>query len=287
MKPIEIPTDLPRKELFAFLLKNKAALIQQKKTIAKESAGFAFVGTGGSGGLFTTKGVALKMDGMPMVPPDAVLNVKAIINTSNFMDRCNDCHIPGLWSKSLSENKMLMHLQEHEMEFEKIIADGVDLKAYTKNYTWKELGFDYKGKTEALVFDSVVREARNPYMYDQYLKGYVRNHSVCMMYVKMVLCVNEPDDVSYGAEFEAWQKYFPEVANKDDAESAGYFWAILEAKAIEGSAVPIGANMITPTISVTTKGEPPKGTPNVYALNIGVPVKGFKIGEYQLKNLLQ
>jgi hypothetical protein len=274
MKLIEIPTDVSKKELFAFLLKNKTALIQQKKFTPKESNGFCY-----GGQIFSSKGFALKAAEDITLPQDGVLLVKAIINTTNYMDSRADVHMPGLWAKSLSDNKNIMHLQEHDLEFEKIIADGVDLKAYTKSFAWRDLGFDLKGKTEALVFDSMVREERNAFMYNQYAKGYVKNHSVYMQYVKMILCVNEPDDLSYGAEYEAWQKYLPEVVNKDDAKERGYFWAITEAKIIEGSAVPIGANSLTPTLSVTAKLEPPVGTPKRYKFNLSVPEKkGYKVG---------
>jgi len=184
-----------------------------------------------------------------------------------------------------------MHLQEHDMEFDKIISDGKDLNAFTKNYTWKALGFDYEGSTEALVFDSTVRKERNRFMFDQYAKGYVRNHSVWMQYIKMVLCINEPEDTYYGAEYEAWKKYLPEVVNKDYSEERGFFWAIKEAKIIEGSAVPRGSNIVTPTLSTTLKEQPDdnttdptesgKTTPNIYKLNLNVP-DGFKVGSFNL-----
>ena len=183
-----------------------------------------------------------------------------------------------------------MHLQEHDMVFDKIIADGADLKAYTKNYTWKDLGYSYKGKTEALIFDSTVREERNDFMYDQYAKGYVKNHSVYMMYVKMVMCINEPEDLSFGAEYEAWQKYFSEIANKEIADEKGYFWSILEAKVIEGSAVPIGANTITPTLSVTQGkdgNEPLKSTPKFNVPNIALPAKGFGFGGLKFQQMVK
>lgn len=155
------------------------------------------------------------------------------------------------------------------MAFDKIIADGDDLKVSAVTMTWKSLGYAYPGSTQALVFDSNVKQSRNAYMFDQYAKGYVKNHSVCMQYVKMVLCINEPDDLDYGAEFEAWEKYYSEIANKEYADEMGYFWAILEAKIIEGSAVPRGANSATPTLSVTegkSKTEPVESIPkNIYA----------------------
>ncbi len=191
--------------------------------------------------------------------PD-MYKVRVVINTTNIMDNHCDVHYPGLWGKSLKENSMIMHLQEHMRSFKCIIADGDDLKAYTKNYTWKELGYDFEGKTEALVFDSTIKragkKARCEFMYEQYLSGYVKNHSVGMMYVKMILCINEPDDEYYGAEFEAWEKYYPDVVNKDFADEKGFFWIHKEAKAIEGSAVPLGSNYATPTLDNNLKSEP-------------------------------
>lgn len=62
------------------------------------------------------------------------------------------------------------------------------------------------------------------------------------------MCVN---DENYGAEYEAWQKYYPDIANKDFADEYGYCWVIKEAKLIEGSAVVIGSNYATPTIQVS------------------------------------
>jgi len=284
MKQIEIPHNAARKELFAFLKQNKDALILQKKAMPKEGVGFCYDAKLTTP---TAKTAARKDFASILAPEQGVLAVTAVINTSNWLDTARDCHMPGLWAKSLNDNKMMMHCQEHSMTFDKIIADGKDLKAYTKNFTWKELGFDYAGKTEALTFDSMVRKARNPFMYDQYEKGYVKNHSVYMSYVKMVLCINEPDDIDYGAEFEAYEKYIQEVVNKEAAEELGYFWAILEAKAIEGSAVPMGANVVTPTISVVPKAEPPQSTPKFRLPDIELPERGYKVGNVQFKKMLQ
>lgn len=192
-------------------------------------------------------------------PPDQ-LKVRVVINTTNFLDSHMDVHYPGLWGKSLKDNKFIMHLQEHKQGFKFVISDNDDLKAYAKTFTWKELGYDFEGKTEALIFDSVVKKpgkkARCEEMYEAYSEGYVRNHSVKMQYVKMVLCVNEPDDEYFGAEFEAWEKYYPEIVNKERADERGYFWLIKEAKVIEGSAVPIGSNSATPTLENNLKHEP-------------------------------
>lgn len=247
MAKLEIPQFETRKELFDFLVEKKEILMNQKKSSIKYADGFS-----GNVVLMKPKNSTNKS-----TPNDEVrdeIKVKAVINTTNLLDSHGDVHIKGIWNKSVKENNRILHVQEHKSnEFDKIIASGEDLKASVKTYEWKELGYDVEGKTEALVFDSVVKEKRNPFMFNQYSKGYVNNHSVGMRYIKMALCVN---DENYGAEKEAWDKYIEEVANKEDAERLGYFWAVTEAKAVEGSAVPLGSNPITPTIN--TKTEPQK-----------------------------
>ena len=230
------------KEIIAFIVKNKSELIAQKKSVVKHSDGFSFLG---NANVIYNKKEAHKAN-EPIENPANDLKVLAVINTTNWMDGHEDVHIPGLWTKTLQENKSNMHVQEHKSnEFSKIISSGTDLNASAINTTWKELGYDIEGTTQALMFDSTVRKSRNKYMHEQYSKGYVTNHSVGMRYVKLVMCVNDSD---YGAEFEAWEKYIDQVTNKETAEENGYFWAVTEAKLIEGSAVPSGSNPMTPTL---------------------------------------
>jgi len=66
----------------------------------------------------------------------------------------------------------------------------------------------------------------------------------------------------YWAEEKAnWDKYYPMVMNKEMADEYGCFWAVTEAKFIEGSAVVLGSNSATPTISVQQeKTEPSEDT---------------------------
>ena len=232
-----------KKELFEHLVNNKETLIAQKKANLKCADGVQ---------------VATIPTDLVIKEPEydgSTIQVRAVINTTNLMDSHNDVHFPGLWTKSLSENRMIMHLQEHDMKFDKIIADGQDLNAYVQTFEWKDLGYNYPGSTQALVFDSVIKADRNQFMMNQYRKGNVKNHSVGMQYVKLLLAVN---DEQYGAEYDAWEKYYPMIANKATADEVGYFWAVLEAKVIEGSAVPLGSNFATPTLDIK---EPPNGTP--------------------------
>lgn len=142
------------------------------------------------------------------------------------------------------------------MQFDKIISDGNDLEAFVKNMNWEELGFQYSGTTQALIFDSTLKKDRNNFMFNQYAKGFVKNHSVGMQYVQIELAVN---DEQYEDEYKVWRTYFDKIANKEWAEYKGYFFAVREAKLIEGSAVPIGSNTATPTLE-NGKGQPPEGT---------------------------
>lgn len=180
-----------------------------------------------------------------------LLKVKVVINTTNIIDSHMDCHIKGIWKKSLSELKQVFLLQEHEMEFDKIIADSTldKLSVNTESRTFKSLGLDLEGSTEALVFDAEIKRDVNPYMFDLYKKGRINQHSVGMKYQKIFLCVKNEDPM-YSSEKANWDKYYPQVANKDVADARGYFWAVTEAQIVEGSAVVKGSNYATPTLSI-------------------------------------
>ena len=241
---ILIPEDLNFKQRLQWLKKNEYLHIAQKKAILKTADAISMTQSIG-----TNKNVSIDVSERDSI------EIVAAINTTKLLDSHGDVHIDGLWKKSLSENKNPLHLKQHRMDFDEIIADGEDLKAFTKVMSWKELGFDFEGNTEVLLHELTARKDRHENMFNQYANGRVKNHSVGMQYVKLTLCLNDEDE---GANFDAWEKYYPLVVNKDEADKQGYFWAITEAKYIEGSAVPKGSNWGTPTISI--KNEPHNST---------------------------
>jgi hypothetical protein len=230
-----------KEELFKALRENKNTLIAQKKMITKQAdAVIHYVQ------VENEKGETIKAT----YSDTSVINqlkAELVINTTNLMDSHSDVHIKGIWNKSAKEQKNLLLLQEHKMTFDHIISDNVS--ATVKEVKWSDLGYSYKGTTEALTFDVLIDKQRNPFMFDQYAKGYVKEHSVGMRYVKMELAINSDSkwDVE---EKEIWDNYIDQVANKEQAEEQGYFWAVLEAKIVEGSAVVKGSNFATPTINV-------------------------------------
>lgn len=229
-------------ENFKYLKDNKALLIAQKKSVMKKADAFSYIYEA------TTKtGEIIKaVDDMP-IEEIGTIKVKVVINTTNIVDSHNDCHIPNIWKKTLQEKKLIYLLNNHKLCFDEVISDEV--KAYTELITFKQLGIDLIGTTEALIFEATISAERNKEMFKAYLKGWVKNHSVGMQYVQIVLCINS-EEKYYQEEKANWDKYYPMVANKSVADELGAFWAVIEAKLIEGSAVVIGSNTATPTISV-------------------------------------
>lgn len=241
MKHLEIPKFETNKELLKFVFENEKTLIAQKKSAIKHSDGISLIPS------LTKNSFSQKSNEININERDEI-KVRIVINTTNLVDSHKDLHVNGLWDKTLSESaSRLLHVQEHKTsEFDKIISSGENLKAYVEDFTWKQLGYNVAGKTQALMFDSNILKSRNPFMFEQYAKGYVTNHSVGMYYMKLVTCIN---DENYPVQKENWDKYEPMVVNKE-AIKDNFFWAVLEAKAIEGSAVPLGSNFVTPTLEV-------------------------------------
>ena len=142
--------------------------------------------------------------------------------------------------KEILENKDLAILKK-KTEIQKTDFSAIALESIEKAYN------DSISKLEVLVYEAVISKTRNEEMFKQYLNGWVLNHSVGMRYVKLLFCYNN-DGSSYTQEKENFDKYFEQILNKDDVNE--YFWAVIEAKNIEASAVVKGSNFLTPVLSM-------------------------------------
>lgn len=239
-----------KQDLFRALIDNKKELISIKKSATKnaDAVSFAYLDT-------SVKIDTNKEDVNSQIQSPESLNVKVVINTTNFLDSHGDVHVSGIWNKSIKDNVTFLHLQEHEREFDKVITDSA--KGYVQSITWKKLGLPYEGKTDALIFESTIDKKRNEFMLNQYANGWVKNHSVGMRYVQLDMAVNSEADFDK-EEKALWDEYYPIIANKEVADERGYFWVVKEAKIIEGSAVVMGSNSATPTLE--NKNEPLENT---------------------------
>lgn len=249
-----LPNFNNKTELFDYLKANKETLIAEKKFQMKKADAVFFV---------------QEQDETTKAKPssDATkLTAKLVINTTKILDSHSDVHIDGIWNRSVKNTRNLYLLEEHKMSFKTIISDAV--KASVEELPWRSVGVKAEGTTQALVFEAVIDKDRNEYMFSQYLKGHVKNHSVGMQYVSLDLAINS-EDPNLKAEKKVWDKYIDQVVNRKEAEEQGFFWAVTEAKIIEGSAVPIGSNQATPTLDIqdSSSTDTPKIDPALATLN--------------------
>ncbi|MGU3377466.1 hypothetical protein [Chryseobacterium sp. M5A1_1a] len=246
-----------KEELFKALSSNKELLKSQKKLQIKETDSIAYSFA------INEKKEAIKT-GEVNVDEINVLDVKLVVNSCNLFDSHSDVSIDSSWNRTVKNAKRVLLLEAHKAQFDKIISDEIELKVEV--ISWKDLGFEYDGKTECLVFYAKIRKERNPFMFDQYAKGYVKEHSAGLRYIQIDLAINSEAEWNK-EEKEVWDKYYPKIANKEDVDQYGYFWAVIEQQIREGSAVVFGSNFATPTISVepvadtSTKADPVTTTP--------------------------
>jgi len=237
--PPEIKSE---KEKLDYIVKNEQHIFDLAKTMYKEADSF------GGSVLVMRDGIANKaFDTATLLQRDSI-KARVAISSSNILDSHLDLHLPKMWDKSIKESgHRILHLSMHSRTFKDIIAKGDDLRVFTETVTWKQLGFNIEGSTELLSFDSNIKKSQNEEMFKEYAKGNVTEHSVGMMYVKMITCINDED---YPVQKENWDKYAPMVHNKEALKTTNVFWAQQEAKVIEGSAVPLGSNPFTPTQTI-------------------------------------
>ena len=230
-----------QEKAFKFLCENKKLIIAQKKSVIKEADSLPYYGT------IESEKEVIKAVNYESLKDSKIIKVVAVSNACNYYDSHGDVSINGSWNRTAKNTKDGFHLQEHQMKFDKMISNNV--KFTVENKTWKELGFPYEGETECLVMYSEVDKDDNEYMFKQYIKGKVKNHSAGLRYVDVEFAINSEADWAK-EEKAVWDKYYPSIVNKEDVDERGYFLAVKEQKIIENSAVLKGSNPATPTISV-------------------------------------
>ena len=231
-----------KEDFFRYIKDNKSKIVSEKKSAIKYADSIDFINVKA----IEKSEFAIKENTPIDISDNGIITRNLVINTTNYLDSHLDVHIPNLWKKSISENPTTYLLKSHLRDFEYVITDSAI--PYVKNMNWTDLGLNSEGKTQALIFKAEISRDRNEFMYEQYLKGYVKQHSVGMKYINIFFCVNS-DDRYFIEEKKNWDKYYNEIVNKEIADKEMFFWAVTEAKLIEGSAVLFGSNPITPTLS--------------------------------------
>lgn len=247
-----IPAGLKGKDLFRHLVANKAELIRQKKSIIKHTDTVYCPPSLLIGG----KKAATKdaSDDGTMDPGDSdIIRVKVVANTSNWCDSQLDVLLPDCWKKSIKERAgMIPHLHDHVQQIEAKIGE-VD-SIYSQDIKLKDLGLNMSGSTQCLIFETDVMKSYNEKVFNQYKLKKINQHSIGLRYVTLDLAINDDESEK---EMDFWNKYYPQVINKDMVDEYGFFWVVSEIGLMENSCVLFGANELTPTLET----EPAETTP--------------------------
>lgn len=200
------------------------------------------------------KGSAVKQTILPSILDEttkAELNFKEgniypVINTIGFLDSHNDVHIKGIWNKSVKEQLGKIHyVADHDLSISTIICWKSDVKMMIKDIAWQSVGKDYSGQTQALIFEIPENKIRLDVARQMIVEKLDVENSVRMRYMDIKLCYNS--DAEEDKEFKKnYDKYFPQIVNKEDYEEITYFYAVLQAMIVdEGSMVVNGSNSAT------------------------------------------
>jgi DNA-directed RNA polymerase subunit RPC12/RpoP len=250
---VRIPTFENQKDLFSYLRKNADKIIGQKKALPTITDNLEF-------GYSISQPVktAGKKDsgGADASIVDGELPVDIIGNMAGWCDCYMDVMIKDNWNKSISDvgasgQKLIYHLKNHGTGYQYTTDSiiGKDPTLYVKMIDLSQFPFksDIK-KAQALMMSSVVVKEYDEKCYFLYRDKQIKQHSIGLQYIKIYLCINstEEEDTMYK---ENWDKYYPQVINKDKVDSRGYFWAVTESRILEVSAVLFGANELTPVDS--------------------------------------
>jgi len=258
---VHIPEFETKKELFKYLIDNKKALVDKKKSlpIYADCVSFKTSNVGPSKDGNATKGNAAVTEDVD------ILRVKVVANTANWIDSHMDMLLPDSAAKSISERKgIIPHLHDHQHRIDAKVGEVKDI--LLSDLSFAELGIKGSGTTQAIVFITDIMKSYNEKVFNQYKMGNINQHSIGLQYMKLDLAINDEESEK---EFDFWNKHLDQVINKEVAEKRGFFWVVQEIKLIENSAVLFGSNEITPTldnnikqepIEITPKSEPPEDT---------------------------
>lgn len=192
--------------------------------------------------------------------------VYPVINTTNFLDSHGDVHFPNIWNKSLKDKaKKIFYVMEHKLSIDSVIAYPNDVNAFVKTLPWKDLGFDYEGETQALIYEIAKERIRIPQVKNLFDEKTPFENSVRMRYINMELAIDSKN-ADLAKNKAVYDNYIDQIANKELAQKEGYFWAVTEASIEkEGSLCLFGSNSATPVIyeavnDTSSKQEPSEDT---------------------------
>jgi len=179
-----------------------------------------------------------------------ILSKKLAINSTNYLDSHQDLHIKGIWDDSIPEVQGKIYLvNNHELNHKEVIAYPESINISTKIVSFRSLGVDSDLETQLLVFDAEIKQEINSLMYERYLKGLVKQHSIRMSYVGIQMALKSDSEL-FVEENYLFEKFLKQMANPEIALSDEVYWIVSKANIkSEGSSVIFGSNKITPVLN--------------------------------------
>ena len=181
------------------------------------------------------------------VSQEETIVVEGVAIIANYIDKHGSIFTTDCLSESLAET--VIHNADHVRDFAHLISNSVEVEL--REIPFSELGEDREGSATAFCFKSEFSKEDNSAMFKEYKRNRVKYHSIEFDWSRRsdeILCVastyNAPDE--YKAN---WDKYYDKVLNKEVADARGWFYVYEKAPIIAVSAVVLGSNKVTPTLS--------------------------------------
>lgn len=181
-----------------------------------------------------------------------------VINSTHWLDSHDDVHLKGCYKKTVKEQQgKVYYIDSHLKGVSNIIVKRQYIEMFADEVDWKLLGKNIEGSTEGLLFKFKEEHVKPEYL--QIIKEDKElQNSFAMRYVKLSFACSSTDS-AFKENKEVWDAVLDTIANKEQAQKKGYFYAVQELSIIgEGSLCPVigGSNSATSIVQV----EPLKNT---------------------------
>lgn len=170
-----------------------------------------------------------------------------VISNTNYADSHKDVHLDNSMNRTVKNQQGKIHYaMNHNLEIGSIIAYPKDVEMMIRDVKWKDLGKNYEGETQALLFKTNIQD----YSPEAARKAINNNlpveNSIKMQYVQIEFGIKEKSEEWEDAN-KVWEENSKKVVNIKDFEEDGFLWFVKELKIVqEGSMVVQGSNDATP-----------------------------------------
>jgi len=185
-----------------------------------------------------------------------------IISNTKYMDSHMDVHMDNSMNRTVDHQQgKVYYAVNHDLSIGKIIAYPRDVEMMLKEIAWTDIGKDFSGTTQALMFKTKTFDYSNKDAVGAIENKAPVQNSIRMQYKDMAMAINS-DDPDFAEEKAEWDENIEKIVNKKVAIEAGYFFPVKELSIEqEGSMVIRGSNDATPIILPdSSKGTPEDGS---------------------------